>query len=928
MEFRLLGPVELVVAGQPVAVGPPQRRTVLAALALDAGRLVSTETLIDRVWGDSPPDQGRRALHAHIARIRRLLETAATADELPVELTRRSSGYVLDTDPETVDVHRFRRLLDLARDRGHDDDARVALLREALALWHGDPLASLDGQWVSRTRQGWRQLHLDAVLEWAGAELAVDNPAAVITTLTELVDENPFVEALPALLMRALSAMGRARAALDLYSKVRTRLVAELGTEPGAELRQAHEAILRGEPEPVPRPRRVSPAQLPRDVRGFSGRVDELAELDAMLPGEDEPAGPVVIGVVAGPAGVGKTALAVRWAHRVRHRFPDGQLYVNLRGFDPAESTMDPAEAVRGFLATLQVPPQRIPADPDAQAALYRSELSGRRMLVLLDNAGDTAQVRPLLPGASGSAVVVTSRNQLTGLVAGDGAHSITLDVLSTAHARDLLRNRLGAARLAAEPDAVREIIACCARLPLALTIVAARAVTQPRIPLAALAAELRDIHARLDVLTTDDPATDVRAVFSWSYNDLGPDAARLFRLLGVAPGPDIATPAAAGLAGIPFAAARSLLTELAAANLIVEHAPGRYTFHDLLRAYATSLAQLVDTGEQRRAALHRILDHFVHTGFAAALLLHSGREPISIAAPRSGVRPERLCDLQNALVWFRTEHAVLVTAVSAAIGAGFDTHAWQLAWTLTDFLDRQGYWYDWITTQRIAATAGNRLAEPALESDAHQQTGHALIQLGRFDDAHAHLRQALSLGERAGDHAAQGQARYSFAVLAARQSRHDEALDHARHSLSLFTSAGQRHGQALARNTIGWICAELGDHRQASTQCRQALALFEEIDDQHGQGEAWDRLGLAHHHLGNHPEAVRCYRHALTLLNGLGDRYWVADTLSHLGDTHRTAGDLDAAAEQWRQALSILDELDHPDAEPVRAKLAAIGQA
>jgi hypothetical protein len=319
----------------------------------------------------------------------------------------------------------------------------------------------------------------------------------------------------------------------------------------------------------------------------------------------------VVISAVSGTAGVGKTALAVYWAHQVADRFPDGQLYVNLRGFDPSGSVMHPAEAVRRFLDALNVPPERIPVDLDAQAVLYRSQLAGKRMLVVLDNARDTAQVRPLLPGAPGCLVLVTSRNQLTSLIAGDGARPISLDLLTDEEARQLLARVLGVDRVAAEPAAVAEIITRCARLPLALALVAARAAVGPHGELQLLAEELRDTQQRWQLLTGDEPTTNVQAVFSWSYQALTPHAARLFRLLGLHPGPDIAAAAAASLAGLPPSTVRPMLAELVRASLLAEHSPGRYAFHDLLRAYATDLAQRTDSDRQRHAATARILNHY-----------------------------------------------------------------------------------------------------------------------------------------------------------------------------------------------------------------------------------------------------------------------------------------------------------------------------
>jgi tetratricopeptide (TPR) repeat protein len=631
----------------------------------------------------------------------------------------------------------------------------------------------------------------------------------------------------------------------------------------------------------------------------------------------------VVITAVAGTAGVGKTALAVRWAHRVASRFPDGQLYINLRGFGPAGTVMDPAEAIRRFLDALGVAPQRIPADPEAQVGLYRTLLAGKRMLIVLDNARDPDQVGPLLPGTPGCLVVVTSRNRLTGLVATVGAHPIPLDLLTLDEARDLLVRRLGVHRVAAEPDAVDEIITCCVRLPLALAIVAANAATQPRQSLAAIAADLRDRHDRLSVLSTGDtPTTDVRAVFSWSYHTLTPAAARLFRLLGLHPGPDVTAPATASLAALPIDQIRTLLTELTRANLIVEPVPGRYTFHDLLRAYATEHVHTTDPDPQRHAATHRILDHYLHTAYTADRLLDPARDPITLPQPQPGVTPEHPTDYEHALAWFNAEHAVLLTTVDHTVATGFDTHTWQLAWTLHDFLNRRGHWHDLAAVHRDAVAVADRLADPTAQANAHRLLGYAYTQLRRLDNAHTQLRQALDLYRETGDRAGQAHTQHGLARVSNRQGSPAQALDHARQALDLFRAAGHRRGQANALNAVGWYHAMLGEPERGLAACQQALTLFQELGDRHGQAAAWDSLGYAHHHLGQHTRAITCYQHTIELYRNLGDRYEEASTLTHLGDTHYTTANTDGARDAWQQALTILDQLNHPDADTVRAKI------
>ena len=665
------------------------------------------------------------------------------------------------------------------------------------------------------------------------------------------------------------------------------------------------------------------PRQLPADVAGFTGRDRALSALDE-LRRSARSEGRVAIGVVSGPAGIGKTALTVHWAHQVADQFPDGQLYVNLQGFDPSKSAVGPGEAVRGFLAALGAGPQNVPAALTAQTTLYRSLLSDRRVLVLLDNARDVKQVRPLLPGAPGSLVIVTSRNTLPSLIAVEGARPLVLDLLPAADARELLARRLGHARLVVEPTAVDDIITACAQLPLALAVVAARAATHPHFPLRALAAELRDSHARLDALAGDDPASDVRAVFSCSYHALTTDAARLFRLLGLHPGPDISTSAAASLIGVSLARVRPMLAELARANLIVEHAPGRYTFHDLLRVYAADLAADVDPDHLRRAAIHRILDHYLHTAHTACRLLDPSHEPITPTPPQPATTIETFPDHEQALAWFTAERTVLLAAVDHAAAAGLDRHAWQLAWALMIYLDRRGYWHDQVTAQRVALVATRRLGDLPAQARSHRNLARAYIQLGRFIDADTHLRQALDLYRQVDDRIGQARSHINLGISSDRQGRYAEALDHDRHALELYRAAGCRSPQAAALNNIGWDNVRLGNYRQALIWCEQALSLHEELGNRSGQASAWDSIGYAHHHLGHHQQAISCYQRALDLFRDLGNRYEEAHTLGRLADTHNAISDPEAARAAYTQALTILDDLDHPDAEHVRAKLEA----
>ncbi|MES4905679.1 MULTISPECIES: BTAD domain-containing putative transcriptional regulator [unclassified Streptomyces] len=677
------------------------------------------------------------------------------------------------------------------------------------------------------------------------------------------------------------------------------------------------------------------PQQLPADVAHFTGRDRELAGLDALLrpapgTGTGATAGraptAAVISVIAGSGGLGKTTLAVHWAHRVRDRFPDGQLYVNLRGFGPTGSAMTPSEAVRGFLDAFQVPAHRIPATVEAQTALYRSLLVGRRVLILLDNARDADQVRPLLPGAPGCLVLLTSRNELTGLVVAEQAQPLPLDLLDRAEARELLARRLGSERVAAEPDAVEDVITVCAGLPLALAIVAARAATHPRFSLEALARELHDARGSLDAFDGGDATTDVRAVFSWSYHTLGTAAARLFRLLGVHPGPDISAAAVASLMGLPVPQARRLLLQLTRAHLLTERSPGQYALHDLLRAYATELAEAYDSEDDRRAALHRTLDHYLHTAVAAGRVFTPQRTPLTLPAAQPGVCTESFADYGEALTWFTAEHHVLVAAQQQAAESGFETHAWQLAWSLAEFLDQLGHWHDQGVVHTVALDAARRTDCLAGQAHAHHGLGLADLRMAQYDRARDHLMCALDLHGKTGNPAGQALIHVALNLAGERQGRHEEGLYHAQRTLELYREVGQRSGEAYALNNVGWAYAMVGQYQQTLVHCEKALRMLQQAHDGRGASAAWDSLGYAHHRLGDHEQAIVCYRNAVELRRERGERVRAAETMYRLGSAQLAAGDVPGARDTWRQALTMFDALGHPDAGRVREELDRLG--
>jgi tetratricopeptide (TPR) repeat protein len=777
------------------------------------------------------------------------------------------------------------------------------------------------------------QEHIAAAVRFADLVYDTGDAARSLPYLESLAAAHALHEPVQAQLIRALAAVGRRAEALQAYDVVRRRLADELGIDPGDELQQTHLRILRGQirhgvasvksgaaraPSPVP-------AQLPADTYWFVGRDSELGSLDRLLAAAPTQAPTaVVVYALSGPAGVGKSALAVHWAHRVARRFPDGQFHVDLRGFDPSGPPARPEEVLRRFLSVLDVPPQRFPADLDALAALYRTRMAGRRMLVVLDNARDTAHVRPLLPGAPTCLVLVTSRSQLTGLVA-DGAHPVDLGLLSDAESRALLARRLGDDRVTRSADAVREIIARCDRLPLALTIVAARAAINRQVPLQKLADELEDAGHRFGALTGDDPRVDLSAVFSCSYRTLSEGAARLFRLIGLQPAPDLTETVMASLTALPPAEVRPLLAALTERNLIVQPSPGRYTCHDLLRVYAADMSRRTDPEAERRAALRRLLDHYSHSARAAASQLEPSREWPEAWTPEAGVEPDAPDGYQQALDWFDAEHRCLLAAADCSVAAGFEGQTGQLVQALGNYLYWRGHWHEWLETSRLALEAARRLGDSVRQVQALRRLAAASIELGRVDDARDTLHQALEILATGDDTHNRAHCHHLLAYLSGRSDDDRQALRHGRLALELYRAAGDVRGVAHALNTVGWHHARLQHHSEALTHCQLALDKQIELGDRWGEAGAWDSLGFINHAMRNHDEAVRCYRRALALFTELGDHHEGATAWSRLGDVHLSAGDLAAATDAWQSALSILTRLDHPDADALRTKLIAV---
>ncbi|MET9239467.1 BTAD domain-containing putative transcriptional regulator [Nonomuraea sp. NPDC003709] len=913
MRFAVLGPVRLWRGDVELNSGPPQQRALLALLLAYAGRPVSLDEMVDVLWGQDPPSSSINVVHRYVGNLRRLLEPGLPPRAEGGWLLRGAGGYRLKADAGTLDLLRFRHLAGQARSAAPAE--AVELYAEALAVWQGEAAAGIPAEVRSLpVFAALEQERIMVALEAADVALEHGGMVGLLPALRAAATRHPLDERLQARLVLALATTGRQAEALDTWQAVRDELAEELGVEPGQELRAAQQRVLTEPADGLATDTAdtvVRPAQLPADLAVFAGRRADLAKALALLDGDALRT--VVISAIGGMAGVGKTTLAVHWAHQVAHRFPDGQLYVNLRGFDRQGSAMDPAEALRSFLEALGVPPHRIPVAVDVQVGLYRSLLAKRRVLILLDNARDAEQVRPLLPSSPGCLVLITSRDRLPGLLATEGALPMTLDLFPAEDARESLARRLGEKRLAREPEAVDEIVERCGGLPLALAVVAARAAANPAFPLSAIAAELRGTPATLDAFADGDPAVDVRAVFSWSYRSLSAEAARLFRLLALHPGPDISAGAAAALAGEPV---RRALNELTRASLLTEHAPGRYAAHDLLRAYATEL--VADSEDDRDAAMGRLLDHYTQQAHGACRKF----APFWVR-PELGRPVPEFDDDRQALAWFTAEHPVLMSVVELAAQGGFDTHSWQLAWALERFLDQQGHWRDCATVQRHGLAAAQRLGHRAAQAHLHRALARASARLGDYHVAWPGIRRSLELHEELGDLAGLATAHRSHAWLLDQVGRYEESIQQAERALALYAATGNPAGEASMLHALAWTHIRLDQDCRAATYLQDALIKLNGLSNRYGDAGVLDGLGYALHRMGDYDRAIVYYRHALTLYRDVGDRYNEIGTLRHLGDSHREAGDHDAARDSWQHALDLVDEVVDPStADEIRYKL------
>jgi DNA-binding SARP family transcriptional activator len=882
LRLRLLGSIELHIDGQSVPLGPAKQRTVLAALAVDAGRPVPLEILIERVWDDDPPDQVRTALYSYVTRLRRVLDAAGDR----VGLRRQAAGYVLDVDPDAVDLLRFNRLL-----RSSDVEA-------ALDLWQGPALADLSGDWVARTRQMIEHQRLDAVVEWARAQLAADRPGAVVGALRELVALHPFHEPLAALHIDALYRDGRAAEALDRYAQVRRHLVDELGTEPGADLRELHATILRGDRSELP-PLRPAPAgphpqpavspprsTLPADSSAFTGRDGEIERISAAAAGGHV----LVIHAIAGMPGVGKTALAVHVAHRLRDEFPDGQIFVDLHGHTAGRSPADAGDVLAGLLTADGVDARQLPTGTEARSALWRHRLSGRRQLIVLDNAVDSAQVTPLLPGAPGCAVLVTSRRFLGDLPSDSVA--VSLGVLTAAEAEQMFR-RLAPSG-AGDPEPVAELVAACGHLPLAVSLLARVLRRHPSWTVADL---LQETRTRLLEVTAEHAS--VAAAFELSYQHLPEDRQRFFRLLARHPGTELEPYATAALAGVPLAEATEHLNALHADSLLIEVGYRRYTMHDLIRSYAATLSG--------HDPIDRLLDYYQRAASVADALLCRCVRP-SLAKVDDAGGPE-LADPLRAVHWLRTERANLRACLAAT-----DDRRRIVALTagLAELLRRDGPWTEALVLHADAARAAAELGDELEQANALGDLATVRRLSGDFAGAERDMRRALALYRAVGSRRGQANALTCLGKALSRAADYASSAAVVRQALDAYRDLGDESGEAGALVELGIAVGMLSDFRGAQELLRRALDLYRRLGDRPGEAYALRILGIAHGRVGDFIGALDLLTMALELYREIGGRLGQALTYNDLGRAATGLGDYRQAAHALRTALDQHRENDH----------------
>jgi DNA-binding SARP family transcriptional activator/tetratricopeptide (TPR) repeat protein len=919
MEYRILGPVEVWDGAQQLELGGSKPRALLAVLLVHSNQVVSTERLIDQLWAEAPPPTARTLIQVYVSRLRHALHRNRDGRAMDQVLVTRPSGYLLRVEPGELDLDRFEGLTTQARRAAADGDLKRAAecWCGALALWRGPALAGAGSEVLRRAAvPRLEEARLVALEERLEVDLSLGRHAELVGELQTLVGEHPLRERLCRQLMLALYRSGRRAEALAVFRSTRQVLVEELGLEPSPALQELERAILLGDPAPEPAPATtrqaghhpalpVAPCQLPPDIDDFTGRQADVAEVQQLLEGERATA--IVISAIAGKAGVGKTALAVRVAHRLRPHFSDGQLYVNLRGAEA--QAPDPSDVLAMFLRALGVDGARIPEGLEERVQQYRAQLADRRVLVVLDNAASEAKVRPLLPGSRGCAALVTSRAPLSGL---EAAHPLTLEVLEADQAAQLLARLAGAGRVAAEPEVAHEIVRLCGLLPLAVRIAGARLASRPQWRLAVLAERLADERRRLDELKTGD--LEVRASFALSYHGRSQEERRLFRLLGLLVAPSFPAWVAATLLGVELAEAERFLERLVDAQLVEsagEDQAGqlRYRLHDLLRLFARERLQLEEPGRAQQASLERVLSAYLTLAERADVVLEPSGLAYYGSDPARGRRTDQpaLATVDHdPLGWFEAERTSLVAAVEQACDSGLGELGWRLAANLAGFFEIRAYWDDWQHTHTLALAAAGRTTDREAQGRLLGSLGDLHMYRYRMEDAIGCLQQSLEVFRETGNRRGELQSLLTLGEIDMAQGRYDAAAARLEPCLAGSRELGWRSGEAQSLYNLGALRRHLGRPGEAIVCLEKSLALIRAIGDRSWERPILRLLGLAHSAQGRFGEAIVCLEQSLALGRASGDRHGEAYVLQSLGEVHGRQGRLEDAVRCLEQSLVL----------------------